>query len=160
MLGAPAATNPHEHVGVEELASQVTDKGCQDRAPHDSEDSGKSLLVFVIGGWRQVLHDEECEGGQQGGHESHDDNALSPSKSVDFRQHIADDVRQREEDRAPVKNEIVSGRAEHERLGRGDIRDEKQRHEGDGDNVKGARGARRSRRDRAIGHGMKPRKAE
>ena len=113
-----------QHVGVQQLASEVTNERSQDRTPYDAEDCGKSVLVLVIGGRRQILHDEECQGGQQGSHESHDDDALSPSESVNFRQHIADDVGEREEDRAPVENEVMRGRAEHERLGCGDIRDE------------------------------------
>ena len=85
MLGAPPATDPHEHVGVEELPREVSDQRGYDRTPDNAEDRGKGLLVGVVGSGWQVLNDEERDGGQEGSHETHDDDAPRSNESVDFR---------------------------------------------------------------------------
>ena len=150
VFGAPLLADPHEHVGIEELAGQVTRERGDNRAPHDAQNRRKGLLVLVVGGRRQVLDDEEGERGQERGHEAHDDDPPRAGKTIHLREHVTDDVGQREENCAPIENQIMGGRTHHKSLRRGDIRNKEQRDERDRNDVEGARGARRSRRDRAI----------
>ena len=120
------------------MPDEIADNGGCNDTGNETEDRFEGRLILVSGADGCDLHEEEGQGGENRHDESEDDNSLRPSKTVDLGEHIAEDVGEGEEDRAPVEDEVNRPGIQRRHLRCSNVRNEEESDEHDGDDVEDA----------------------